>query len=337
MGANYRVLNQCVLKEEIKDKLFYIENSINFYITKNLDIYKYYENYGYYKMKQHINSQNGYIYCAVKYKNGIKGTERVHRIIANTFIPNPNNMKVVGHKDNNKANNSLDNLYWTTTQENSQKAVDDKLSEQPRGAENQNSNPIKVVNLDGVLVAVYGSMCETERYIENLNKGYLSKMLTSNTDYKPRNKKYKYMVITKEEYDNTPTEYKFKKLYELQPIPKMVSIFRATNLYTNGGIICDNQKQFAKRYGLEQAMISNAIKLNGIYGGFRFEFIEKVPYSKGSGYKNLIALSDNVSIRNIVTGEERHYDCVSDLKKDLGIKGHSVKLDGLILEEWQVI
>lgn len=39
---------------------------------------------------------------------------KVHRLLAIAFIPNPNNYKVVHHKDENKLNNSLDNLEWTT-------------------------------------------------------------------------------------------------------------------------------------------------------------------------------------------------------------------------------
>jgi hypothetical protein len=37
----------------------------------------------------------------------------VHRLLAEQFIANPNNYKFVKHKDNNKMNNELENLYWT--------------------------------------------------------------------------------------------------------------------------------------------------------------------------------------------------------------------------------
>ena len=42
----------------------------------------------------------------------------VHRIVAETFIPNPNNYPCVNHIDNNKQNNAIKNLEWCTFQEN---------------------------------------------------------------------------------------------------------------------------------------------------------------------------------------------------------------------------
>jgi hypothetical protein len=51
-------------------------------------------------------------------KNGEEKACRVNRIIAQTFIENPNELPEAGHKDDNKSNNHADNLYWTTSKEN---------------------------------------------------------------------------------------------------------------------------------------------------------------------------------------------------------------------------
>jgi hypothetical protein len=49
----------------------------------------------------------------------IQGTcVKIHRLVANAFINNPNNKKCVDHKDNNKVNNNITNLRWATHTEN---------------------------------------------------------------------------------------------------------------------------------------------------------------------------------------------------------------------------
>lgn len=50
---------------------------------------------------------------------GIKGkTYYVHRLIAETFLPNPENKPFIDHIDRNRANNDVSNLRWATAQEN---------------------------------------------------------------------------------------------------------------------------------------------------------------------------------------------------------------------------
>ena len=45
-------------------------------------------------------------------KNDIRKNFQVHRLVAMTFIPNPNNLPQVNHKDENPSNNNLENLEW---------------------------------------------------------------------------------------------------------------------------------------------------------------------------------------------------------------------------------
>ena len=61
--------------------------------------------------------RNGY--RAVKLTiDGIKKDYLVHRLVAQTFLDNPNNFLVVNHKDGNKLNNNVNNLEWVTQSDN---------------------------------------------------------------------------------------------------------------------------------------------------------------------------------------------------------------------------
>lgn len=51
----------------------------------------------------------------------------IHRIVAESFIPNPNDLPCVNHKDGNKQNNHVENLEWCTYSANSQHAWDNGL------------------------------------------------------------------------------------------------------------------------------------------------------------------------------------------------------------------
>ena len=67
---------------------------------------------------------NGMGYLRIKLTKGNKPKRvMLHRIIAEAFIPNPENKRCVNHIDGNKKNNLLSNLEWCTHTENAQHSI----------------------------------------------------------------------------------------------------------------------------------------------------------------------------------------------------------------------
>lgn len=70
-----------------------------------------------YKIQERILSpakhKSGYLYVMLS-KDGLDYMKKVHRLVAEAFIPNPNNLPCVNHKDENKRNNLSSNLEWCT-------------------------------------------------------------------------------------------------------------------------------------------------------------------------------------------------------------------------------
>lgn len=104
----------------------------------------------------------GYMYAGI-YINEIKKckTCRVHRAIARTFLPNPHNLPVVGHRNNIKTDNRVENLYWTTYKENTQKAVNDGLMVNDKGFDDSQSKPVIMFETaTNKIIGRYGSQRE---------------------------------------------------------------------------------------------------------------------------------------------------------------------------------
>ena len=92
-----------------------------YYVTENGDIIN---KKG--KTKSFIISNAGYKRVCLSI-NGKQTMKSIHRMVAETYLSNPMNKKMVNHKDTNKLNNSVINLEWSNRQENEEHAKINKL------------------------------------------------------------------------------------------------------------------------------------------------------------------------------------------------------------------
>lgn len=77
-------------------------------------------------------ANNGYRVVNLPYAPGKYRVHSVHRLVAKAFIPNPNNLPKVLHGDNDRSNNSVDNLRWGTQSDNIRQSVEDKTHHEAR-------------------------------------------------------------------------------------------------------------------------------------------------------------------------------------------------------------
>lgn len=83
-------------------------------ITENGEVWSYRTNRF---IKSFVRS-NGYLQTLLVDKNGNKRTLKNHRMVAEAYIPNPDNLPDVNHIDENKLNNNVNNLEWMTHYDN---------------------------------------------------------------------------------------------------------------------------------------------------------------------------------------------------------------------------
>ena len=93
----------------------------------------------------------GYLFVCL-HKDGHKKLRLVHRLVAESFIPNPNNLDTVNHKDEDKTNNSASNLEWM-------RRADNVAYSQPQWSECR----VQMFDKQGNLLATFPSLHEAGR------------------------------------------------------------------------------------------------------------------------------------------------------------------------------
>lgn len=154
------LVNKSDIKEEMKRM---VDIAPEYFITPSGKVYREYTQTAFYERKPYLNKKNGYNYVTLFNKYGKRTTYRLHRLVAIYFIPNPNNYPVVGHKDNNKSRYDVDDLYWTSYSENTQKAVNDGLLINDKGYADSQSIPVIVFDAEHNEIDRIGSFGECSK------------------------------------------------------------------------------------------------------------------------------------------------------------------------------
>lgn len=124
------------------------------------------------KLLKQYESKKGYLITQLS-KNGKAETCIVHRMVAQTFISNPENKPQINHKNCNKKDNRIDNLEWVTNIENKLHAKNNGLCKGLKGKENSKSKKINQYDLNGNFIKQWGCIQDIARalkinYISNI-------------------------------------------------------------------------------------------------------------------------------------------------------------------------
>lgn len=132
-----------------------------------------------------------YIYLS---KNGIRVRYKVHRIVAKTFIPNPENKREVNHKNGIKSDNMVTNLEWVTSRENQLHAFKNGLQVAKNGKEHHLSKTVLKMTLLGSIVSIYDNV-RIAALENNTSQSSIATACRANTKHIGHLWKYKKCII----------------------------------------------------------------------------------------------------------------------------------------------
>ena len=127
------------------------------------------------------NNGTGYLFVCL-WKNNISYRYYVHRLVAETFIENPDNLLEVNHIDNNKANNNVDNLEWCN------RLWNERCKE--RHISNYHPKPIVQIDENNNILAEFESIRECRKVLHH-SFSYISNFIKNNTIVEKNGVKYK--------------------------------------------------------------------------------------------------------------------------------------------------
>ena len=200
---------------------------------------------GTYSKKGHVlnqsNSTNGYMQVNIPI-DGKRITKRVHRLVAETFIPNPDNLPMVNHKDCNRTNNNVENLEFCTASYNQQ--YREKFGKS-RGV------PVFAVNLKTLEVSNFQSQAEASREL-GIQQSNISAVIKGR-------QKQTHGYWFKEDDNNGIKTDKDKLKGIVDGMPFRGGVF-AVNLITSKVSRFKSHREAGRVFGVSQGNINKVIK-----------------------------------------------------------------------------
>lgn len=129
----------------------------------------------------------GYLRVLIS-SNGKRKQRLIHRLVAQAFIPNPNNLPEVNHKDEDKTNNRVENLEWCDRSYNINYGTRNKRMSKINVNNPKISKPIEQYSIyyPNELIKVWPSISEIKRQL-----GYDDSLIGRVCSEEPKHKKYK--------------------------------------------------------------------------------------------------------------------------------------------------
>ena len=117
---------------------------------------------------------NGYLFVHLS-KEGHAHPYRIHRMVAEAFIPNPDGLPTINHKDENKENNHVDNLEWCSIAYNNSYGT--RLQ---RTATQPHNHAVVMLDMNGKQLRRFQSLNEAARHFIAEGISVVSKKVTAN-------------------------------------------------------------------------------------------------------------------------------------------------------------
>ena len=128
------------------------------YQVSNLGIVK--SLFRYKKILKPFEDNKGYLRVTL-YKNNKSKSIKVHKLVAEAFIPNPNNYDCINHKDENKMNNRVENLEFCSFYYNLMYGT------RVQRIAKKNNKPILQFDLEGNIIKEYESITQASKELNN--------------------------------------------------------------------------------------------------------------------------------------------------------------------------